>query len=194
RPLTIVYEHLDRVDGSARFGFGSDTALASLSGPIEVRLASEHPSKATLEVLVRPLANVPGTASKALAHTLRALLAPALLLARHPRALVQIVVQACAPSRGGGGGGQAPPALVAACINAAALALLDGVAVPMAGVVCAAAVAKLPSGAFVVDPGEAEAMGAAGVGCFAFLFAEGGEGAGVVGKAVWTDWRAHGGA
>ena len=39
---------------------GSTIALASISGPIEVRLAVEQASKATFEVSVRPLIGVPG--------------------------------------------------------------------------------------------------------------------------------------
>lgn len=61
RPIEIVLESLDRVDGSASFAFGHTKALASVSGPIQVRLAAELPSKATFEVLVRPLSGIPGT-------------------------------------------------------------------------------------------------------------------------------------
>ena len=60
RPIKIVLESLDRVDGSASFAFGQTKSLASVSGPIQVRLTAELPSKATFEVLVRPLSGVPG--------------------------------------------------------------------------------------------------------------------------------------
>jgi exosome complex component RRP46 len=60
RPIDIVFESLDRVDGSASFAFGPTKALASVSGPIQVRLAAELPSKATFEVLVRPLSGISG--------------------------------------------------------------------------------------------------------------------------------------
>ena len=39
---------------------GETKALASVSGPMEVRLAQEQASKATFEVNVRPLAGIPG--------------------------------------------------------------------------------------------------------------------------------------
>jgi hypothetical protein len=79
------YEQLERVDGSARFGFGlfihatfslfiptkivwtgtnAKAALSSTSGPLEVRLATENPSHATFEMQLRPLSKVPGTQSK----------------------------------------------------------------------------------------------------------------------------------
>ena len=77
--MTTCFDGLDGVDGSARFGFGESRAyiwiyicvlirhlegetkaLASVSGPIEVRPAAEQPSKATFEVIVRPLAGLAG--------------------------------------------------------------------------------------------------------------------------------------
>jgi exosome complex component RRP46 len=77
---------------------GETKAIASVSGPIEVRLAAEQASKATFEVIIRPLSNVPGTESKALAATIRSLLTPSLLLPLNPRTLVQLVIQSLSPS------------------------------------------------------------------------------------------------
>ncbi|KAI0046402.1 ribosomal protein S5 domain 2-like protein [Auriscalpium vulgare] len=205
RPIAIVYEKLDRADGSASFAFGSTKALASVSGPIEVRLAAEQPSKATFEVSVRPLSGVPGTESKALSASLRALLAPALLLSRNPRTLVQLVVQSLAPSRQTGTGtGLFGAPLMAAMVNAATLALLNAGSVPMAGVVCAVAVARVrpsaagvSSPALVLDPTEDELAASDGGGCFAFIFAahptpEQSD-AQFGSRLVWTDWRVTGG-
>ena len=42
---------------------GDTKALASISGPMEVRLAAEQANKATFEVLVRPLSGLPGASS-----------------------------------------------------------------------------------------------------------------------------------
>lgn len=39
---------------------GETKVLASLSGPMEVRLAAEQASRATFEVLFRPLSGTPG--------------------------------------------------------------------------------------------------------------------------------------
>ena len=39
---------------------GSEAALASFSGPLEVRLREELPNKATLEIVHRPLEGVGG--------------------------------------------------------------------------------------------------------------------------------------
>ncbi|PIL33438.1 hypothetical protein GSI_04060 [Ganoderma sinense ZZ0214-1] len=178
RQITITYEGLDRVDGSARFGFGPTKSLASVSGPIEVRIAHEHPSQATLDIQVRPLPGIPGTDAKALATTLKSIFAPSLFLSHHPRTLVQVVAQALCGSESGSGTGSAGrgwnASLVASLVNATAAALINAASVPMRGVVCAVAVGKLRSepeqGGLLLDPEEAELGKLAGSGCFAFLF------------------------
>lgn len=200
RPLNIVYERLGRVDGSARFGFGEMEALASVSGPIEVRLAAEQPSRATLEVNVRPLSSLPGTESKALAASLRGLLAPSIILSRNPRTLIQLVVQSLTPSPTE----RFSSSLVASCINAASFALLNAGSIPMTGVVCAAAVACLhptteeTTSALVLDPSESEFHTAAAGGCFAYMFttetSETEDSPATPGaRLVWMNWRANNG-
>lgn len=79
RKVEIEVGGLARVDGSARFSFGGwfksnvnktltrilkrggCRALASVTGPVEVRQLIELPDRATFEVAVRPIAGVPGT-------------------------------------------------------------------------------------------------------------------------------------
>ncbi|KAG6852338.1 hypothetical protein C0991_000583 [Blastosporella zonata] len=189
RPIQISFDGLARVDGSARFSFGPIAALSSVSGPIEVRLASENASQATLEVLVRPLSNVPATESKALAATVRGLLTPSLILVNNPRTLVQIVAQALVPS--GSGTGLDPKisnasAVTAAVVNASTLALLNSGSVPMRGVVCAVAVGRRKDGPLVVDPDAGDgALDAEG--CFAFMFTRDGDD--VQARCVWTNWK-----
>ncbi|BEI96274.1 hypothetical protein CcaverHIS631_0112230 [Cutaneotrichosporon cavernicola] len=56
RPMRAVLGELDRADGSGRFEFGpAAAALASFTGPIEVRIRDERIDGATLEVIHRPL-------------------------------------------------------------------------------------------------------------------------------------------
>ena len=128
---------------------GQTKSLASVSGPIEVRIAHEHPSQATLDVQVRPLPGIPGTDAKALATTLRSIFAPSLFLSHHPRTLVQVVAQALCGSESGSGTGSAGrgwnASLVASLVNATAAALVNAASVPMRGVVCAVAVGRLRS-------------------------------------------------
>ncbi|KAF9553645.1 exosome component Rrp46 [Agrocybe pediades] len=185
RPLEITFPGLARVDGSAKFSFGDAGALASVSGPIEVRLAAELPSKATFEVMVRPLSNVPGTDSKSLATTIRSSLEPSLILTKSPRSLVQLVIQTLSSSHTVYG----KDALSAAMINAGSLALLKEGSVPMKGVVTAVAVGRLPSGTLVLDPSGEEAEKVQGGGVFAFFFAD----ALPTGDCVWTGWKSTSG-
>ncbi|KAG5641602.1 hypothetical protein DXG03_004666 [Asterophora parasitica] len=194
RTPEISFPGLARVDGSARFSFGpgGPSALSSISGPIEVRLAAENPSHATLEVLVRPLADVPATEAKALAATVRGVLAPSLVLVNNPRTLVQIVVQVLSNGTGSGrntGKEKERAGVTAAIVNAGTLALLNAGSIPMRGVVCAVAVGRRAADAgLVVDPEEGDGVLDA-EGCFAFLFTRDGAGE-VQGKSVWTNWRA----
>jgi exosome complex component RRP46 len=175
---------------------GETQSLASVSGPIEVRFAAEQPSKATVEVNVRPLSSLPGTESKALSASLRGLLSPSIILSRNPRTLIQLVVQCLTPSPSEG----FSPCLIAACINASSLALLNAGSVPMSSVVCAVAVSRLRSAteddasALILDPSEAEFLETVGCGCFAFSFATAISGSqqsqnSPATRLVWTNWH-----
>jgi len=178
---------------------GETQCLASVSGPIEVRFAAEQPSKATFEVNVRPLSSLPGTESKALAASLRGLLSPSIVLSRDPRTLIQLVAQSISPSPVEG----FSPSLIAACINASSLALLNAGSIPMIGIVCAAAVSWLRSATedvslLVLDPSEAESRAGVGCGCFAFSFATDISGSqqspnSLSARLVWTNWHTKGG-
>ncbi|KAG2363113.1 hypothetical protein BDR07DRAFT_1194889, partial [Suillus spraguei] len=158
-------EGLDGVDGSARFSFyPSCSALASVSGPITPRLAAEHPARATVEVHVRPLSSVPGTAEKSRGMAIREIVERSCLLAQHPRTLIQVVVQALTNPTPG-------YALLAAEINACTLALINAGSIAMRGVVCAVSVGRVKKGSVVsVEVDIADDAVLEGGGCFAFLF------------------------
>lgn len=157
---------------------GSTSCISSVSGPIEVRPTNENPSQATLDIQIRQLAAIAGTDSKALSATLKSIFAPALLLSRHPRTLVQIVGQALCGTDSGSGLGSAGrgwnASLIASLINATTAAFVNAGSVPMKGVVCAVAVGRLKPGSerptLILDPEETELPDLAGSGCFAFLF------------------------
>ncbi|RSH90148.1 exosome non-catalytic core subunit rrp46 [Saitozyma podzolica] len=191
RPLSVTVGQLARADGSGRFAFGelptlpapwlaklialgSTAAVASLNGPIEVRLREELPDRATLEVIHRPLEGVGATSSRALESSLSALLIPLLNLSQHPRSLIQLVVQSLSsttapsfsdstidfpesssqkswpPSETVLSSHTAPASGIpfssrAASINAAALAALDAGSVAMRGVPIGVALAYIPA-------------------------------------------------
>ncbi|KAL4075278.1 ribosomal protein S5 domain 2-type protein [Scleroderma yunnanense] len=186
RPIHIAFDALAGVDGSARFSFGETcTALASVSGPVAARPASEHPARATVEVHVRPLSLVPGTTEKFLGAAFKGILERACILGQHPRTLIQVVVQALSrPSH----------ALVPAQINACSLALVNSGSIPMRGVVCAVAVGLRKTEGrqteFVLDPVEESKLD--GAGCLAFLFGIGPasvQGGLPPSEVLWTNFR-----
>ncbi|KAG8219155.1 ribosomal protein S5 domain 2-type protein [Butyriboletus roseoflavus] len=211
-PIHIAFDALSGVDGSARFSFGPATALASVSGPIAARPATEHPVRATIDVHVRPLSSVPGTTEKHIGTTLKGILERTCILAQHPRTLIQVVVQALSPSSSRSAGiwrtslshtradGDADgDVLLAAEINACSLALLNAGSIPMRGVVCAIAVAQPTSAGpprIVTEGGGSS--NAEYTGCFAFLFGvdqtamddAGASGPVPPSKMIWTNYRA----
>ncbi|KAH0830105.1 ribosomal protein S5 domain 2-type protein [Lanmaoa asiatica] len=178
-PIHIAFDALSGVDGSARFSFGQTMALASISGPIAARLATEQPARAAIDVHVRPLSSVPGTTEKHAGTALKGIIERSCILAQHPRTLVQVVVQALSQSASSSWRVHTPSSqtstdvdvLLAAEINACSLALLNAGSIPMRGVVCAIAVAQ-PTSAnhpqLVVEGGVISNSDYTG--CFAFLF------------------------
>ncbi|KAF7296881.1 Exosome component Rrp46 [Mycena indigotica] len=204
RTLSSNLEGLTRVDGSARFAFGpsstgiaifkfphifsslgESSTLASISGPIEVRIAAEQPSTATFEVSHRPLSGIPGTQSKALSANVRAALLPALILTQNPRTLIQLVIQSLTPTKS-----RLSDTLVAASVNASTLALLDAGSVPMRAIVCAVAIGRLTNDkTLLVDPDSEEEPHLDASGCFAFAFGRGPDDA----RCVWANWRSMSG-
>ncbi|KAG8704409.1 exosome non-catalytic core subunit rrp46 [Ceratobasidium sp. 394] len=192
RKVEIELGGLARVDGSARFSFGGCRALASVTGPVEVRQLIELPDRATFEVAVRPVAGVPATPEKALAKHIHDILRPTLLLSQHPRSLVQLTVLSLSPSpspaRLSPSNSYSRPSPHQACyaathVNAASLALLNAASIPMRGVVCAVAVGVTEAGDPVLDPADGECVRA---GCFAFFFSEVDA---PEGEVVWADWK-----
>ncbi|KAI9570696.1 exosome component Rrp46 [Boletus coccyginus] len=200
----ITFDALAGVDGSARFSFGPITALASVSGPIAARLASEHPVRAAIDLHVRPLSSVPGTTEKHTGTALKGILERVCILAQHPRTLIQVVVQALSPLSSSRSVQRIDAdtdvdVLLAAEINACSLALLNAGSIPMRGVVCAVAVSQPTSAS---QPRLVTGGGGSGhaeyTGCFAFIFGvdrKSTEGAGAGGlippsKMIWTNYRA----
>ncbi|KLT44047.1 hypothetical protein CC85DRAFT_271535 [Cutaneotrichosporon oleaginosum] len=180
RPMRVAIGELDRADGSGRFEFGPAAALASFTGPIEVRIRDERVDAATLEVIHRPLDGIGATPSRALEDALRASFAPILTLNRFPRSLVQLVVQSLTPAAPQASSSppwigekttswppstfpppQGTPTLSggmvprAAAFNAASLAAMHAGSVGMRAVPLAVGVA-LVDGEYVLDPSAEE--------------------------------------
>lgn len=171
-------------------------ALASVSGPIQVRLAAEQASKATLEVSVRPYAGIAGAhihpdffsfitllgiECKRVASHLSAILSPIIILTQNPRTLIQIVVQSLVPQPIIQSRQSFSPSLLAACVNAAILAILNVSSFPLKAIVCAAAVGYSQELELELNPKDDVVTG----GCFVFLFGASDEHE----ESIWSDWK-----
>lgn len=179
REVTARIERLDRVDASARFAFGTSSALASVSGPIEAKLGVEAPSKATLDILVRPLSGIPGITERLLVSNLRNVFTPAIILGAHPRTLIQVVIQNLSPpppsSNLKNSLFETNPSTTAVMVNAASIAFLQASSLPLTGVIVAVAVGvSLHDGerVILVDPEDSELETLVAGGVFAFLSAQ----------------------
>ena len=84
---------LSRADGSARFSHDKTEVLVAVYAPAEVKRARERLDAATIEVIVRPRAGLPGPVERELEQLLISTLEPCLITALHPRTAVSIVVQ-----------------------------------------------------------------------------------------------------
>jgi len=156
--------------------------LASVSGPIEVRLAAEQASKATVQVSVRPYAGIPGIESKRLASHIQAILSSIIILTQNPRTLIQIVIQSLTPQPTIQSRQEFSKTLSAACINATMLALLNAASFPLKAVVCAVAVGHSPDLKKIVLNPQSELDSS---GCFVFLFGADDDQE----ETIWTDWK-----
>lgn len=168
RPLSAELGTLARADASASFSFGPVNVVASVSGPVEVRIRDELTDRATLDVIYQPQHGVAGIPAQAVSDSLFTAFSSVLLLHHHPRSLIQVVLQTLSSPTLPQSAGQTihtdaesnqrhvarqplllgpdnPPSVSeqAALINAASLALLDA-GIPARGSVAACACAILP--------------------------------------------------
>lgn len=125
-----------------------------------------------------------------MAATLRALLAPSLVLTQNPRTLIQLVVQSLTP-----GLSTPNPSLTAAFINASTLALLRASSFPMLGVICAVGVARLKEDVvsskdekLLLDPVEDDIRQSDAFGCVAIMFRTGADGVQLA-EVVWSSFQ-----
>ncbi|XP_068766143.1 exosome complex component RRP46 [Struthio camelus] len=141
RPFSCEQGLLSRPDGSAAFVQGDTSVLAGLYGPGEAKGSKELPDQAVLEVLLRPKVGLPGVAERSREQLLRRTCQAVLLGALHPRSAVTLVLQVLSDAG----------SLLACCLNAACLGLLDA-GLPLASLFCGVACALRPDGRLVLDP------------------------------------------
>ena len=141
RPLSGEPGVLSRADGSARFSHDKTEVLVAVYAPTEVKRARERLDAATIEVIVRPRAGLPGPVERELEQLLISTLEPCLITALHPRTAVSIVVQITHDDGG----------LLSAALNGTCVALMHA-GVPMRGMLTGCCIALMPSGDALLDP------------------------------------------
>ena len=160
---------LSRADGSGSFGFGAQTSLASVTGPIEVRLRDEITDSATLQFIFSPLDGPAGIAAKASATEMLDLFKAVVLAHHHPRTQIQVTVQTTSTQPTTSVFHNSAPLLLgpdaaplaaetATSINAAMMALLDA-GIPMKATVAAISCAVLEKPSPLRTPAEKSIMG-----------------------------------
>ena len=150
RPLSGEPGVLSRADGSARFSHDKTEVLVAVYAPTEVKRSRERTDAATIEVIVRPRAGLPGPVERELEQLLISTLEPCLITALHPRTAVSIVVQITHDDGG----------LLSAALNGTCVALMHA-GVPMRGMLTGCCIALMPSGDALLDPTLEEQQAAA---------------------------------
>ena len=90
RPLSAEPDALSRADGSARFAHGTTEVIAAVYGPAEARRTREQIDAACVDVVVRPLAGLPGPVEREMEQLLNRTVQHLALTAQHPRSAISI--------------------------------------------------------------------------------------------------------
>ena len=157
RPITVELSLLSRPDGSAQICHGDTSVMAAVYGPGEIKISKERLDRATTEVVYKPKVGFPGCSDRAQEQLICRVCESMILSGMHPRTAITIVVQEMQNSGG----------FLAACINAACMALLDA-AVPLQHTVAAVSCCVLDEGQIQMDPTAKDEEGAAASMTFVF--------------------------
>lgn len=93
RTLNCELNPLTRTDGSTLFIQGATCVLASMLGPVEVKLQNLKIDKAHVDCIYRPKAGLPTIRDKIRETMIKDTCEAALLSALHPRTLISIQLQ-----------------------------------------------------------------------------------------------------
>ncbi|EPZ31397.1 ribosomal protein S5 domain 2-like protein [Rozella allomycis CSF55] len=148
RPLKIIQNLLTRCDGSIQLEQGNTVVLVSVTGPVEAPRRVEEPTRLVLDVLFKPCSGLPSCREKKFEIFVKQTLESFIDLTSLPRTLITVVIQEI----------KNDGALLACCINAATLALME------AGISllnrCASITMAISQDEFVLDPVLKEEEGA----------------------------------
>ena len=93
RSMNCELNPLTRTDGSALFAQGGTCVLASMLGPVEVKLQNLNIDKAYVECIYRPKAGLPTIRDKMREAVIKDTCEAALLTVLHPRTMISVQLQ-----------------------------------------------------------------------------------------------------
>eukprot|EP00088_Acartia_fossae_P012170 TRINITY_DN1625_c0_g1_i18.p1 TRINITY_DN1625_c0_g1~~TRINITY_DN1625_c0_g1_i18.p1 ORF type:complete len:226 (+),score=33.22 TRINITY_DN1625_c0_g1_i18:52-729(+) len=141
RPMFCEVGPITRSDGSCMLSSGDTTVVCAVYGPGEVKPSKELIHKACVDVVYRSRVGNAGIEDRKQEIFIEKSCSSAILSVLHPRTAVTVNIQ---EMHNGGG-------LVAACVNATCLALLDA-GVPMRFLIACIHCVVLADGTVTLDP------------------------------------------
>lgn len=155
--LAVEFNNLSRSDGSALFSLDETVVQASVFGPAPTTLAKALCDRAIVEVMVRRKVGQTGCEERDWENRIRSgLEGSCLLVKHHPRSAIVVILQEIQDSG----------SLLACCINASVLALLDA-GLPMKSTLAAVSAVVTDDG-IITYPSEKQEKGAKGQMIFTF--------------------------
>uniref|UniRef100_A0A914W9J4 Exosome component 5 n=1 Tax=Plectus sambesii TaxID=2011161 RepID=A0A914W9J4_9BILA len=165
RTLRAQLSVLHRADGSVALQQGGTVVWAAVYGPGDSTASKRLNDRAFIDVLFKPKVSRPandiGATKENVSPLLRGTCESMVDIRRHPRTLIELVVQELTDDGG----------LRAVCLTAGCLALLDA-GIPMTAVFCGVSVALMPDDRLVLDPPLKEQKMATALFTFALKSAE----------------------
>ncbi|XP_055678515.1 exosome complex component RRP46 [Lutzomyia longipalpis] len=159
RPLRCELDILSRSDGSAVFAQGETVVIASVHGPVEVKLQNLQYDRSSVEVFYKSKTGQQSVGDRFREQYIRNTCESALLTAIYPRTAISLQLQEMEDRAG----------LIACAVNAACMSLLHS-GLEMRFLVAAVHCALRPSGAILFDP-DVRTMAEEGGTVAAFTFA-----------------------
>ncbi|XP_062539018.1 exosome complex component RRP46 [Armigeres subalbatus] len=143
RPMHCELNLLTRSDGSAMLTQGATAVVASVNGPIEVKLQHMDVEKSYIDICFKPRTGLGSVNDRLLESLIKSTYDSAILTGLHPRTAISIQIQEMQDQGG----------LVACAINAVCLALMNS-GIEMKYLVAAVHSVLRQDGTLALDPDE----------------------------------------
>ncbi|XP_053613466.1 exosome complex component RRP46 [Plodia interpunctella] len=146
KPMKCELNFLSKSDGSAILSQGETVALASVNGPIDVKMQSQSIEKSMLEVLFCTKSGKPSVGDRYKENVIKQTCETAILGSLYPRTAITVTIQELEDYGG----------LLSCSLNCVCLALLNA-GVSLRYVFAAVSVALDDAGALLLDPSGRQA-------------------------------------